>query len=222
MPAFPQFICPKCYGTLRLEDHPATTLQCERCGVWVRLSRLPLAVAFIVSLIVSLLIAQILGLKAYAAILWIPIFLACLRFVPSLVVPLFPVFTVVKGPMPKSARGWRRDLAMFLYSWIAITLYMWVYGFVMGWGAFLFGSSAQDVREIADMWSVPLGLASPAFVVRPEKSLAAVMGIVAANCYFYALGLTLAYKVVHRALQRNRVTQLGLSGRPLDEDDEEP
>jgi hypothetical protein len=70
------------------------------------------------------------------------------------------------------------------------------------------------------MWSVPLGLINSAFVVRPDKSFVAVIGIVSANCYFYALGLTLVFKFVHQRLRRNRVTKLGISGSTLDDDDE--
>jgi hypothetical protein len=94
------------------------------------------------------------------------------------------------------------------------------YGLVLGWFVFLFGGSRGDILETTDMWSVPLGWINPAFVVRPEKSFVAVIGIVTANCYFWALGLTLVFKVVHYLLRRNRVTELGISGRTLDDDDE--
>jgi hypothetical protein len=93
----------------------------------------------------------------------------------------------------------------------------------MGWGAFLLGSSQRDLREIVDLWSLPLGWVNPAFIVRPERNFVAVLGIVAANSYFYTLGIMLTYEVVHGLLQRNRITQLSLSSPPvIDDDEEEP
>lgn len=223
MPFVPQFFCPKCREILHLEERSRRTLRCPQCGAWIRFSRKPLAAALIVSFAASFVIAKAMDLKAYAAIFWIPIFLVCLRFLPIFVVPFFPVLTPVKGPPAKSGRGWRRRLGMFFGSWLACTLFMVAYGFVMGWGAFLFGSSKQDLREIADFWSLPLGWVNPAFIVRPEKNFVAVLGIVAANSYFYTLGIMLTYEAVHGLLQRNRTTQLGLSGPPAsDDDDDEP
>ncbi len=70
------------------------------------------------------------------------------------------------------------------------------------------------------MFSFPLGLINRNFIIRPDRSLAEVIGIVTANCYFYALGLTVVFKVVHGFLSRSRVTQLGISGTMLNDDDE--
>ena len=64
-------------------------------------------------------------------------------------------------------------------------------------------------------------LANSAFIVRPDKSFVAVLGIVAANSYFYTLAVTLAFKVVHGILQRSRITELGISHRSIDEDDDD-
>jgi hypothetical protein len=100
-----------------------------------------------------------------------------------------------------------------------MVVFVVAYGFFTGWLVALLGGH-RDAAEITDMWSVPLGLINPAFVIRPEKSLAEVLGIVTANCYFYALGLTFVFKVVHGFLRRSRVTQLGISSTTLDDDDE--
>ena len=138
---------------------------------------------------------------------------------PRLIPLPLPPLAIAKGP-PRKA-GWQRNLRLFLLIWMGLTLFILAYGFVLGWGAFLLGQSPQDLREVMDMWSVPLGWVNPAFVVRPEKSFVAVLGIVAANCYFYALGIVLTFKFVHGMLRRGRVTELGLSGH-TDEDDDQP
>jgi len=175
--------------------------------------------ALFVSFVASLIIAQFLGLKAYAAILWIPILLVCFPFALRVIPVSFLRLTVVEGP-PVKVR-WRRNLTLFLSSWAGMTLYILAYGFIMGWGAFLTGSPDPEVRETVDMWSYPLAWASSAFIVRPDKSFVAVLGIVAANSYFYTLAVTLAFKVVHGILQRGRITELGISHRSIDEDDDD-
>jgi hypothetical protein len=77
-----------------------------------------------------------------------------------------------------------------------------------------------EVTEVSEMFSFPLGLVNSAFVIRPDTGLAEAVGIVTANSYFYALGLTLVFKVVH-ASNRSRVTQLGISSSALNDDDDE-
>jgi hypothetical protein len=67
---------------------------------------------------------------------------------------------------------------------------------------------------------MPLGFINSSFVIRPDRGLAEVLGIVTANCYFDALILTVVFKVVHGFIRRSRVTQLGISTTTLDDDDE--
>jgi hypothetical protein len=109
---------------------------------------------------------------------------------------------------------------MFLAIWFALITTAVAYGFFTGWLAFLLGAPRQDVTAATDLWSLPLCLVNSEFFIRPEKELAEVLGIVTANSYFNALGLTVVFKVVHGFLRRSRVTQLGLSGATLDDDDD--
>ncbi|HEY6970475.1 MAG TPA: hypothetical protein VJA94_14810 [Candidatus Angelobacter sp.] len=121
---------------------------------------------------------------------------------------------------PKKQGVIRRNLTLFLSFWFGMTMVAIVHAYVLGWGAFLFASK-RDVWEITDMWSVPLGLINAAFRISPEKSFVAVLGILVANSYFYALALTLIFKFVHGIIQRNRVTQLSLSGKSVGDDDDD-
>ncbi len=144
-------VCPNCYGILQPQDRHAAVFQCPHCAAWIRFSPWPVVLALVASLLVSLLIAQFIGLRAYAAIAWIPIFFVSLIFVPRLIPVRLPLLTV--APSPKA--GWRRNLILFLSFWVSLTLYMVAYGFVLGWGAFFLRASPQDIREIADMCRFP-------------------------------------------------------------------
>lgn len=213
--------CPSCQGAWRREDIKGAGFQCPHCGTWFRHSRLHLLLANALSLIASLLISQFLGLKAYAAPAWIPIFVVCLLVIGRLT-------ALFVSPLKADARlGTERggvvarNLKLFLSFWFGSIVFVLCYGFVLGWIIFLISGSRQEILFSTELWSIPLGFINPAFVVRPEKSFVAVIGIVSANCYFWALGLTLLFKVVHQLLRRNRVTELGISGRTQDDDDKD-
>src|SRR5215471_7380216 len=217
MPETRHLMCPNCLNPLK--TLPVGTSQCPHCAKWIRFPAWPLLLALFVSFGASLIIAQLLGLKAYAAILWIPILLMCFPFALRVIPVSFLRLTIVEGP-PVKVR-WRRNLTLFVSFWAGMTFYLLAYGFIMGWGAFLTGSPAGEVRETVDMWSYPLAWANSAFIVRPDKSFVVVLGIVTANSYFYTLAVTLAFKVVHGILQRSRITELGISHRSIDEDDDD-
>jgi hypothetical protein len=214
-----QWTCPACQGSLeREEEH--LPFECRQCGARFGFSTLPLWLGLPLGFVLSLLVVQILGLKAYAALLWIPILFASLAVVLPLTAALLPARLVELGPTGKNSGSYKRTLILFLTWWLVCIVIAVVYGFFAGWLAALLGAPRQDVTEVTDMWSVPLGLINPAFVIRPEKGLAEVLGIVTANCYFYALALTAVFKIVHGFLRRSRVTQLGISNTTLDDDDD--
>jgi hypothetical protein len=176
-----------------------------------------LAAAYLLGFLSSLGVVEIMGLKAYHAPLWIPIFFAC--FLLALAPLSAPVFGRLRvNSKATSVIG--GNLRTFLIFWFACVVVVLTYGFVMGWVMYLVGGSRRDMVEMTDSWSIPFGWVNSAFIIRPEKSLAAVIGIVTANCYVWALGLTLVYKSVHYLRRRNRVTELGISTKTLDEDDE--
>lgn len=172
------------------------------------------------SFIFSVTVVQYLGLKAYAAVLWLPILVLCLAFVLPLTASWISPLKVETERSAKSSNSYKQNLRLFITFWVGFILFAVVYGFSMGWLASLMGGTRQDVELVTGMWSMPLGLINPAFLIKPEKSLAEVLGILTASCYFYALALTFVFKVVHGFLRRNRVTQLGISGTTIDDDDD--
>ena len=220
MPPSRQWTCPVCRASLEQVDGQRPPFECRDCGAKCTFSTLPLWLGLPSGFVLSVLVVRILGLKAYAALLWLPILLVCLVLVLPLAASLVPGPMVKLDPSTKSSGSYKRTLILFLTWWLTCILIAVAYGFFMGWLATFFGAPRQDVAEIGDIFSLPLGFINPAFIIRPEKGLAEVLGIVTANCYFYALGLTFVFKVVHGFLRRSRVTQLRISSTTRDDDDD--
>src|SRR5205085_6661287 len=188
-------ICPKCHEILPREELQARAFQCPGCAAWLRRPRWPDVMALLLSLLISLLIVQSMGIKTHAAILWVPVFLVCRIFGVVFILP-FSKLKVADGP--PSSSPWRRDLVLFLSCWLFLSLYFMAYCYVIAGSVFVFGASSEDIREITDMASVPLGMVNSDFVVRSDKNFAVVFLIIGANSYFYALGSMIAFKIVHR------------------------
>ena len=123
---------------------------------------------------------------------------------------------------PSKPSGFLKNVVLLLSFWLGIAFTMYAYGLVMfGWAAVIVGASRQEWYEHLDFLSVPLGWVNRNFVIRPERSLLTVCGIILCNSYFYALMLLPIYKIVHAALYRGRVTQLGISQSISPNEDDE-
>lgn len=182
---------------------------------------MPLLLGLVLSFVASLVVVWYMGLKAYAALLWLPVLALCFTQVAPLVVSLFgSPLRVEPGSSANGSSSYKRTLRLFLSFWFGLVLLAVIYGFFTGWTVALLGAPREDVAVTTALWSIPLGLINPEFFIRPEKSLAEVLCIVTANSYFNALALTVVFKVVHGFMRRSRVTQLGISTPTLDDDDE--
>src|SRR5689334_10762422 len=201
MPASRQWICPACSGLLRQEHVKNPPFDCPHCGGRIGFSSTPLLLGLVLGFIASVIVVQILGLKAYAALLWLPILILCIRYVlPMVAFVVYPLR--VEPAAAKGAGSYKKTLRLFLAIWFALITTAVAYGFFTGWLAFLLGAPGQEVSATTDLWSLPLCLVNSEFFIRPEKGLAEVLGIVTANSYFNALGLTVVFKVVHGFLRR--------------------
>src|SRR5579859_1312481 len=212
--------CPGCRRPFRRVDIQEYSFQCPYCSVPIRISRRLILIASLPAFLVSLLISQLLGLKVYAAPLWIPIWLLCDLFIGPRPVPWLAPLRLDTSSLNKGGNVVDRNLVLFFTVWFASIAGALFYTFVFGWATFLLGGSRTDIFETLDMWSAPLGLINSAFVIRPNKNFVEAIGIISANCYYYALVITLVLKFVHQRLRRNLVTELGISGRTLANDDE--
>ena len=180
-----------------------------------------LLLALVLGFVASLVVVQFLGLKAYAALLWLPILAFCfVKVVPLAMSLLGSPLRIEPAPSAKSSGSYKSTLRLFLTFWFALVLFAVVYGFFTGWLAALLGAPREDVVGATALWSIPLGLVNPEFFIKPEKGLAEVLCIVTANSYFDALALTFIFKVVHGFMRRSRVTQLGISTSAPEDDDE--
>jgi hypothetical protein len=212
--------CPACHGSLAtVADSRNMPWVCPHCDAKISVSLAGLWLALPTGFVASILVVQLLGLKANAALLWFPILIFCLiaasRAMPVLLPPRLKV-------VPDSVRGpgsVKKNLALFIGIWLSLILYLVAYGFFTGLLASLMQASPDDKMIVPIMFSVPLGLVNPAFLITPEKSLAEVLGIMIANSYFYALVLTFILKTVHGFLRRSRTIQLGISGTTVNDDD---
>lgn len=218
MPGLRIIRCPGCGGGIELLPSKVFKYGCPHCqGIVIR-SRRHLLVSYVLGFILSLIVAKLLQLSAAAAPLWIPIFVLSFVAAARLAALVISPYELYKYDAPPPGLI-ARNLGVFLGIWLAIVVSIMTYGYVLGWLAY-FNGSHRDLAESMDLWSVPLGFVNPEFVVRPDKSLVEVIGIVSANCYFWALGLTLIFKFVHSRMRRSRVTELAISGSSVGEDDD--
>jgi len=209
--------CPSCGRALPPDLDKAGSFKCPHCGAPVRWAFRYLWPTFIVSFVISLVVSQYIGLKAYAGALWIPIFLLTYLMIFLLLnvgspLEIEPSVLTKKPP-------WRSDFILFMCFWFALTIYMIVHGLATGWLGFLLGASREEIREGLGLWSIPLGLVNRSFTVTPDKSFIAVLGIIFANCYFWTLGLFFTLKFVHSRVQANRVIELSISGSSVHDED---
>jgi len=221
MPSSRQLSCPGCHVPLLFKGPRELPFECPHCGARIGLSWVPLLVGLLVGFVASLVVVQLFGLKASAALLWLPILVFCLYYGLPLAGAWVSPLRVEPGRSTSSSTSYRNTLRFFIVSWFSCILFATAYGFFSGWWAFLLGARGNEIAEVADMFSFPLGLVNRSFVIRPDTGLAEAVGIVTANSYFYALGLTLVFKVVHAFISRSRVTQLGISSSTLNDDDDE-
>jgi hypothetical protein len=204
--------CPVCQNELPVQQHGTSPLLCPHCGAALIVSPLYRVTALLLSFAASLAISYAIGVKAWAAILWIPLTLVALMVVPSVMMLIAPPRIRVLTKAQFEARKiepWRRNLNLFFVMWFGLTFYLVTYGFVVSWSAYLLGQSPEDLREPTEMFSVPLAWVNSAFLIRSTTSLPAVFGIVFANCFFYAAALLAVLRFVQSRL-RQPITQIGI------------
>jgi hypothetical protein len=85
------------------------------------------------------------------------------------------------------------------------------YWSVLRWSHVLLGASVEELRESSDMFSFPLGLLHPAFLIGRDKWSSDVIGIICGNAFFYALLTFVLYRAVHSRLNRNREIRLNIT-----------
>lgn len=92
---------------------------------------------------------------------------------------------------------------------------------VVGWAYVAFSGPRRELNEHLEMISAPLGMLSAGFVIRPDKSFLDVLGIILGNSLFWGTLMFLCYKTVRSAFNRNRVTQMAITDKPVDDTEDE-
>src|SRR5437763_7701800 len=113
MPFQAKLRCPHC-RTVFPGRVGSVGVSCPNCGLWVSPSRIYSWVTFILSFVASLVASQYIGLKAYAGILWLPIFLVCLVCSWFLTAVFIPPLKVSSNPSAEKLPPSRNDLRLFL------------------------------------------------------------------------------------------------------------
>jgi ammonia channel protein AmtB len=118
---------------------------------------------------------------------------------------------------PWFALGRPKSNLPFPVWYFSICLTMFLYWQFWGWSNLALGASQTEVAENLEFFSVPLCFASRSFLITPARTLPDVVGILFGNAFFYAIGMFIVYRAVHARLNRNRITQMNLSGADSDE-----
>lgn len=145
MPPSRQWSCPACHVSLQREDIKDPPFECPHCGVRIGFSSIYLLLALVLGFVASLVVVQYLGLKAYAALLWLPILVLCIVNVVPLVGSLGSPLRV-EPSTAKTSSSYKSTLRLFLSFWFSMVVFAVAYGFFTGWLAALLGGPSRGRR----------------------------------------------------------------------------
>ena len=214
--------CPHCGEHLNLNRlNIYGVSKCPVCESVLAVSRLYRVVTWLLIIGASLLLASLFRVKAYTAVTWIPLLLTSVALVTTFATVWFPprVGLVPMDAVEKRTEPWFRNLRLLLGFWLGQTFFLLAYGFIAGWASYLLGGTQGDIREVCDFFSLPLAWVNSRFEISQTISLPALLGIVFADWFFYAVTYTALTRIVQSRL-RKPFTKLGISAiRPDDDDD---
>ena len=112
--------CPACGNELHTKP-AGKPLICSRCNAHLTPSPLYIAGTLLLSVAVSLVVPYAIGIKAYAVIVWIPLLVLSLAFVPPAVYLLILPKPRLAKPIDRNRKvePWRRNLNALLLGWLA-------------------------------------------------------------------------------------------------------
>jgi hypothetical protein len=194
---------------------------CRQCGANISFSSLGVWIALPAGFILSILVVQMLGLSAKTSLLWPPILVVCLWAAVRVTV-LFPFLFPLRAvpSAQKGADSYKRTLRLFIFFWIGIVLALLIEYSIVAWWMYALRAPRSEIDTQVGILSFPLGLVNSEFVISTQKSLAQVLSVLIANSYFYAIALTAVFRIVHGAISRSRVTQLGIGTTTYNDDDD--
>jgi hypothetical protein len=214
-----RFNCPACRHEINAAlVNVVTPFPCPLCGTPLKAPPLYRGVTATAGLIASLFGAQLLGLKAYYLLAWFPLLILCMATISNFAKAIVPPRLMLAEDISSGRTGpVMRNIRMFVGLWLYLTVFLLVYSLIF-WGlASTSGEAAKS--ESSEMFSLPLAWANRAFLITPDKSFVATVGIVFANCFFYTATLLGLWRFVRSRFRKSAVTQLNITDSPHDEDE---
>jgi hypothetical protein len=112
---------------------------------------------------------------------------------------------------PWVERGAFKEDVPFIAFYLASCFIGIVYWTLWGWLHVGLGATKDELKDNWDTFSVPLGWIHSGFVIRSDKWLSDVFGIIMGNSFFEAIAIFFVYRVVRRRLNRNQAIRLDLA-----------
>jgi hypothetical protein len=107
----------------------------------------------------------------------------------------------------------------FIAYYVSVCVLQIAYWSLWGWLHVGLGASKDELNENWDFFSIPLAWINSAFLIRSDKWLSDIFGIIMGNSFFEALAFFVVYRAVRARLNRNRAIRLNITDG---ESDDEP
>jgi hypothetical protein len=189
-------VCPECKRIARIARGC-----CQWCGAEVRV---PIAyfrwLGFLV--LITLVALGTPTFNARHAGTWLLVLL-------FLAIPIRVIWGILIPPWIE--RGPFKPRLPFIVWYVSVCVMNIAYWTLWGWLHVGLGASKDELNDNWDIYSVPLAWVNTAFLIRSDKWLSDVIGIICGNSFFYALALFGLYTVVHARLNRNRAIRLNIT-----------
>jgi hypothetical protein len=122
---------------------------------------------------------------------------------------------------PWVERGIPKEHVSFSLLYIAFSTVLLMECILLGVAHFVLGGSENEVREMLQAATAPLGLVHPAFWLTSARNFADWSGIFLANSLVDTVVLYSLYVAVHRVLERGKYIQIEINGTESDSEDEQ-
>ncbi len=215
--------CPACGRPIPIEAiRVAAPFSCIGCRTHLSVKPLYRRLILLLAAAISFWAALIVSSGALFILCW-PVFcFFALIFIPNILKVFLPPGLILAADYDPHNRGFfRRNLSYFLTIWLTIGFSMIITGAFFGLGGIAVGASSSDLHFLLDVLTSPVHDFGPAFVLTTRSSFLTVCSVIFANAFFWTLLIGPVTQFVHAMLHRSRVTELGLSGSTVLQDDDD-